>query len=440
MIILDDGDYYFGALGNGQPSLYASEGLASAVIGDGPMPDEEPIEIIGPGSSVFLDSIEWVDGQPKTRLTPADAWMRVVSKGKPNRTVRIPFQIVTNNERYPNTPPTYELYWHEVNPNEWQHKESGARIASQPPFFYFVEAPYYYVDASLGSLLNGTVYRDDDDNDRVETRKSMSWVFWRNVLQGVTGLFGTLAHNGSGRLNARMDRVEDVWTWFFGGFLSGGWYRVATISRGGLTVTLDLDQNTIDWPPGFQMPLGINKMVPYPRSPVTGGDRPAEVYRPPIGFSLESQTDTQRVWRSNQDPSDTYTVTLSSPATTQQIEETVRVRMLGLQASDSMPVHIFDSGRMIFPPCDLLVLQSGDPDKLTVSSAETHGTIQCRLVYSGADGIQMQDITLPNGQAQAESMENGRLLWGYGVLAPHTPARDHLLPLSLDIRPLLVSA
>jgi hypothetical protein len=372
-------------------------------------------------SEVNVGTVE--DPDWKTRLTPKSHTLRIVSYGKPSRSVSIPFVLVTTD----NQPPPGQvigrvIHWETVEPGEWALASAeGASILDVVLDQSSYPSPYYYVDRALPELT-GTAERDEDDNDRPKITHAIYGLYPQAVLPGIDGLFGTMAHDGSGRITGNSVLNFLMRDHVYQGFLGTGWFARVEITRGDHTIIIDRVDGPIIYPPEFDMPLGINPSLPYPGEFGLTAP-PAMVYRPPAGFVLVSQTDTTRVWESTTDPSDTYEVVLSRPLDVDLLLKTRMLTDLGIAPEDPTPAHFFDAitGRILVPPCDRVNAGAGSATRLRIHNADLGAAAEYRLVYSSADGVEfISAVADPgDGYIDADSMSEGRLLWGFGVVAPH---------------------
>jgi hypothetical protein len=96
---------------------------------------------------------------------------------------------------------------------------------------------------------------------------------------------------------------------------------------------------------------------------------------------------------------------------------------LGIAPEDPTPAHFFDAitGRILVPPCDRVNAGAGSATQLRIHNADLDAAVEYRLVYSSTDGVEFVSAAAEpgDGYIDADSMSEGRLLWGFGVLAPH---------------------
>jgi hypothetical protein len=404
----------------------------------------------GPGYSDFDASYEVVghyqNGDPieKLRISNKPIRMRFACKGKPNQTIRVPFirYSVTNNfDFYGTNSLAIDIHWEEISPSQWVYSPNGPIISynNNPGFYEPMEAPYYYVDRTTTALY-GVIERDDDNNDRVKTYRFFDWVHWNTYIPGMAGLWGTLTHRSRGCIDKSLVSTLSIEYDFFRGFLGEGWFNKATLKRGGQThvISKTPSGSWSSWwtPPSFSMPMGANKNLPYLQSP-PGNNVKAHVYRPPEGFTLQQQTNTKRVWVSNQNPNDKYEVELSEEVELEDVMDYVKTYRMSLPQAAPMSAHLFDeAGLRLLIPVNNRSLSFSPPhhDKVTLQAWEMTSSAQARLVYSSANGITFQNATLSNNddpllypQADVDcKLPDGSLLWGFGIVAPNTPYKNEL--------------
>jgi hypothetical protein len=342
--------------------------------------------------------------------------MRIAAKAKPNRTVVVPFVVAHYDyEEYDFGDPPVEktILYVTVEPDEWTYTTSGPTVGFvNPPSNRFVQPPYYYYDRALPEI---TGVWDGDWKQVYSIRP----VFRRNVLDGMAGLYGTLTHNGQGRIDSSLVRAELMSDRYFPGFLNGAYYNRLVIERGGFERVRDINDGTNTTDPGFVMPPIVRNLQPFPPIPNFLIQFQVWPFPPLVGFSLTSQNDTERVWTSDSDPNDVVVFTLSEPMTS---SEAVR-RILFDTSWDTLstPAHFFEqeTGRILIPPSDIKISNpNGSTSSFSLATDEPAlgETARIRLVYSGASGIRFEEVDGPT--YAADSISSGDLLWGIGALAP----------------------
>jgi hypothetical protein len=402
------------------------------------------------GAGYYAYNVSWEvvghyeNGDPieKVRIHNEPIRMRFACKGKPNQTIRVPFikYSVTNN--FDGTDDLeIDMHWEEISPSEWVYSPNGPIISynNQPWFYEPMGAPYYYVDRTTTALYC-VIERDEDDNDQIKTYRYFDWVHWNTYISGMSGLWGTLTHRSRGCIDKSLVSPLSIEYDFFRGFLGEGWFNEAALKRGGQTHVISKSPGGwwSSWfvPPSFPMPTGANKTLPYLQSP-PGNNAKAHVYRPPEGFTLQQQTNTKRVWVSNQNPNDKYEVELSEDVELDDVINHVKTYRMNLPQSAPMSAHLFDeAGLRLLIPVNNRSLSFSPPhhDKVTLKAGEMTSSAQARLIYSSANGITFQNATLSNNddtllypQADIDcKLPDGSLLWGFGIVAPNTPYKNSL--------------